>query len=263
MQYFAGIDVGSLSADAAIVDEQGELVATAVLPTGTDSQNAGTRALAQALETAGLSPEQVTRVIATGYSRNRIREAASAKTEISCHARGAAASFSDVGTVIDIGGQDSKAIRVGPGGRVLDFAMNDKCAAGTGRFLEVMAGILEVPLTALGDLAGSSRHEVTISSTCTVFGESEVVGLISRGTDPADIAAAVARSIAHRVSGLVRGVGIGERVVMTGGVALNSAVVRALSETLACEISVPVGPQIAGALGAALFAREQRPAAAV
>ena len=259
MEYFAGIDVGSLSADAAVIDGEGKLVATAVLPTGTDSQQAGTRAYEQALRSAGISEAQVVRVIATGYSRNRISEAVSAKTEISCHARGAAAFFSDVGTVIDIGGQDSKAIRVGPGGRVLDFAMNDKCAAGTGRFLEVMAGILEVPLGGLGELAAASRRDVTISSTCTVFGESEVVGLISRGTARPDIAAAVARSIAHRVSGLVRGVGIADRVVMTGGVALNPSVVRALSLTLSCDISVPESPQIAGALGAALFAREAKP----
>ncbi len=135
--------------------------------------------------------------------------------------------------------------------------MNDKCAAGTGRFLEVMAGILESPLDELGGLAAASRRDVVISSTCTVFGESEVVGLISRGTDRADIAAAVARAIAHRVSGLVRGVGLSNRVVMTGGVALNPAVVLALARALQCEIHVPDAPQIAGALGAALFARDQ------
>ncbi len=260
--YFGGIDVGSLSADAAIIDGQGRLVAHAVVPTGADSQKAGAIAFEQALQRAGLRAEDVAEVLATGYSRSRVREARGAKTEITCHARGAAAAFPDVGTVIDIGGQDSKAIRVADRGRVLDFAMNDKCAAGTGRFLEVMAGILEVSLSDLGSLAARSTTRVTISSTCTVFGESEVVGLVSRGTDPADIAAAVARAIAHRVAGLVRGVGIAGRVVMTGGVALNPSVVQALSETLECPISVPENPQIAGALGAALLALDARLSAA-
>lgn len=257
MKYFAGIDVGSLSADAAIIDRDGALVASAVTPTGSDSRAAGARAFEIALAQAGLQAEEIGGVIATGYSRNRVDQAGGARTEISCHARGAAAFFADTATVIDIGGQDSKAIRVGPGGRVLDFAMNDKCAAGTGRFLEVMAGILETSLAELGELAAQSRREVVISSTCTVFGESEVVGLISRGTERADIAAAVARAIAHRVSGLVRGVGVHNRVVMTGGVALNESVVQALTNTLQCEIHVPPAPQIAGALGAALFARDQ------
>jgi predicted CoA-substrate-specific enzyme activase len=178
-----------------------------------------------------------------------------ARTEISCHARGAFHLFSDVATIIDIGGQDSKAIRVGPGGRVLDFAMNDKCAAGTGRFLEVMAGALGISLPDMADLALASTVEITISSTCTVFAESEVVSLISQGRAPADIASAICRAIAQRTAGLAARVGISDRVVMTGGVAKNQAVVRMLADKLGFGISVPEEPQITGALGAALIAR--------
>jgi predicted CoA-substrate-specific enzyme activase len=256
VRYFAGIDVGSLSADAVIIGEDRIIAAYAILPTGNDSRRAGTEALNAALAKAGIDPSRVVAAVSTGYSRDRVLQARESKTEIACHAKGAHFLFPDVGTVIDIGGQDSKAIRVGPRGRVINFAMNDKCAAGTGRFLEVMAGALQVPLGEMAQLAAESTEEFTISSICTVFAESEVVSLISRGKTPADIAQAVCRSIARRTAGLVTRVGVAERVLMTGGVAKNRGVVSLLSEQIGHPIQVPEEPQIVGALGAALFAGE-------
>ncbi|MBW2092029.1 MAG: 2-hydroxyglutaryl-CoA dehydratase [Deltaproteobacteria bacterium] len=259
MRCFAGIDVGSLTADAVLIDEAFNVIGYAILPTGNDSQQAGTRAYQKALERAGVLETDVAGVVSTGYSRGRVEEAGASKTEISCHARGAFYYFPDVGTIIDIGGQDSKAIRVGPDGRVIDFAMNDKCAAGTGRFLEVMAGALNMPLEKMDSLALASTAEIVISSTCTVFAESEVVSLISQGRKPADIASAICRAIANRTSGLVTRVGLADSVVMTGGVAKNKAVAKMLSEKLGHFIKVPEEPQIIGALGAAIFARENGP----
>jgi len=256
LRYFAGIDVGSLTADAVLIDDNERIQASSVLPTGNNSQEAGTRAFQSALGKAGISEKEVTGILATGYSRARVREAGGAKTEISCHARGAFYLIPEAGTIIDIGGQDSKVIRMGENGRVLDFSMNDKCAAGTGRFLEVMAGALGVDLDRMGDLALESDEELSISSTCTVFAESEVVSLISQGRKPADIALAICRSIAHRTAGLAARVGLADVVVMTGGVAKNKAVVKLLSEKIGHPIQVPEEPQIVGALGAALFARE-------
>jgi len=256
MSWYAGIDVGSLTADAVLIDEGAHVVGFAIIPTSYDSMAAGSEAYRLALERAGVVEAEVSGVVSTGYSRARVQEAQAARTEISCHARGAFHLFPDVATIIDIGGQDSKAIRVGPGGRVLDFAMNDKCAAGTGRFLEVMAGALGISLPDMADLALASTINIVISSTCTVFAESEVVSLISQGRAPADIASAICRAIAQRTAGLAARVGISDRVVMTGGVAKNRAVVHMLSEKLSIPISVPDEPQIAGALGAALIARE-------
>jgi len=256
MDYYAGIDVGSLTADAVLIDEEGKILGYAILPTGNNSQKAATEALETALSQAGLSKGDVDRVVSTGYSRARVQEAQWSKTEIACHARGAVCLFPDADTIIDIGGQDSKAILVGEEGRVLNFAMNDKCAAGTGRFLEVMAGALDVPLGEMGDLAFESQEELTISSICTVFAESEVVSLISQGKKPADISMAVSRAIARRTAGLATRVGVTDTVVMTGGVAKNKAVVRLLSEDIGHPIRVPDEPQIVGALGAAIMAKK-------
>ena len=256
MGYYAGIDVGSLTADAVLIDEDGKIAGYAVLPTGNNSQRAATESFKAALVRAGLSERDVGRVVSTGYSRARVQEAQASKTEIACHARGALCLFPDVGTIIDIGGQDSKAILIGKGGRVMNFAMNDKCAAGTGRFLEVMASALDVPLDKMGDLAFESQEELAISSTCTVFAESEVVSLISQGKASPDISMAVSRAIARRTAGLAARVGVRDSVVMTGGVAKNRAVVRLLSEDIGHQIRVPEEPQIVGALGAAIIARE-------
>ncbi len=256
MRYFAGIDVGSLSADAVIIGEDRVIAAYAILPTGNNSRRAGTEAFSAALAGANIEASQVAAVVSTGYSRDRVLQAGGSKTEIACHAKGAHFLFPNVCTVIDIGGQDSKAIRIGSRGRVINFAMNDKCAAGTGRFLEVMATALQVPLGEMAELAAGSREELTISSICTVFAESEVVSLISQGKTPADISQAVCSAIARRTAGLVTRIGVVEQVLMTGGVAKNRAVVALLSGQIGHPILVPEEPQTVGALGAALFASE-------
>jgi predicted CoA-substrate-specific enzyme activase len=177
-------------------------------------------------------------------------------TEISCYARGIHHLYPQVQTVIDIGGQDSKVVAVGPGGRPLDFAMNDKCAAGTGRFLEVIARALELDLEDIGPRALRARRAADISSTCTVFAESEVVTLVAEGVPREEIVAGICRSIAKRVGGMARRVGVEPPVAFAGGVAKNVGVVRALEEVLGEALIVPEEPQIVGALGAALVARD-------
>ncbi len=254
--FYAGIDVGSLSSECVLVDDRGAVGGFAILPTGQDVKKAASAVFARALEVARLSRAEVKAVVGTGYGRRRVAEADTCKTEITCHARGIAELLPEVRTLIDIGGQDSKAIRLGEGGKVVDFAMNDKCAAGTGRFLEVMAGALGVKLSELGKLAARHEKKLSLSSTCTVFAESEVVSLLSQGHAVADVAQALAESIALRTAALVKRVGVAGGVAMSGGVAKNKAVVAALERVLGVTIAVPAEPQIVGALGAALLARE-------
>ncbi len=251
----AGVDIGSLSAEAVLL-EDGRMLAYSIIPTGVDSRRAADEALQAALQKAGLQFEDLAIIIATGYGRVSAPFAHKTITEITCHGRGAFHLDSDVRTVIDIGGQDSKVIRIDEEGKVLDFAMNDKCAAGTGRFLEVMAAALEVPLEELAALSARAERATPISSTCTVFAETEVVSLLAGGTDRAEIARGLHESIAARTSSLVYRVGLTGKVMMTGGVAKNSAVVQALEERLEVAITVPPEPQIVGALGAALLARD-------
>ena len=251
----AGIDVGSLSAEAVLLKD-GRVVTFSIIPTGADSRKAAEKALTAAMESAGLQFDDLAVIVATGYGRISIPFAHKRITEITCHGRGAFYLDPAVRTVIDIGGQDSKVIRLNQQGKVLDFAMNDKCAAGTGRFLEVMATALEVVLENLAALSDQAVRAISISSTCTVFAETEVVSLLAGGADRAEIARGLHESIAARTSSLVYRVGLDEAVLMTGGVAKNSAVVKALEEKLQLRIIVPPEPQIAGALGAALLAWE-------
>ena len=251
----AGIDVGSLSAEAVLLKD-GRVVTFSIIPTGADSRKAAEKALTAAMESAGLQFDDLAVIVATGYGRISIPFAHKRITEITCHGRGAFYLDPAVRTVIDIGGQDSKVIRLNQQGKVLDFAMNDKCAAGTGRFLEVMATALEVELENLAALSDQAVRAISISSTCTVFAETEVVSLLAGGADRAEIARGLHESIAARTSSLVYRVGLDEAVLMTGGVAKNSAVVKALEEKLQLRIIVPPEPQIAGALGAALLAWE-------
>ncbi len=252
----AGIDVGSLSAEAVLLGAGGVL-AYSIVPTGVDSRRAAERVLNSALQSAGLGMKELKIIVATGYGRISVPFAHKQITEITCHSRGAFHLDPTVRTVIDIGGQDSKVIRLDEKGRVLDFAMNDKCAAGTGRFLEVMADALEVELERLAVLSGEAGRATPISSTCTVFAESEVVSLLAAGVPRAEVARGLHESVAVRTAGLVHRVGLAEAVMMTGGVAKNSAVVQALEERLGVKIRVPAEPQITGALGAALLARDE------
>jgi predicted CoA-substrate-specific enzyme activase len=256
--YVAGIDVGSLSAEVVILDHGGRILNYIILPTGSNSKAAAERAMEASLQAAGLKLDDLKFIVATGYGRISIPFAHKRVTEITCHGLGAFFLHPASRTVIDIGGQDSKVIRLNDQGKVVDFAMNDKCAAGTGRFLEVMAQALEVDLAGLAALSERASCSIPISSMCTVFAESEVVSLIATGQPREDIARGLHEAIAERTAGLVYRVGLTEAVTMTGGVAKNSAVVHALEAKLNVKITVPFEPQIAGALGAALLAREER-----
>ncbi|MGQ9456616.1 MAG: acyl-CoA dehydratase activase [Armatimonadota bacterium] len=253
LRVVAGIDIGSQSTDVVILRD-GMMLSYVIVPTLASSEQAANRAYYESLEKARLKPDAVSRVVATGYGRYSTGLAAKSVTEITCHAVGAAHLFPNVRTVIDIGAQDSKVIRLSEDGRVEDFVMNDKCAAGTGRFLEVMARSLGVPLELLGELSGRSRTDVRISSTCTVFAESEVVALVAKGVPIEDIVRGLHRAVAERVSGMAIRLRAQPPFVMSGGVAKNIGVVQALEEALGTEVLIPEEPQIVGALGAALLA---------
>jgi predicted CoA-substrate-specific enzyme activase len=251
----AGVDVGAITAKAAIFGE-GALRATTVVLAGYDRAAAALQALDRALAQAGLTRGQVSHLVATGYGRVQVPGADRTVTEITCHARGAHHLCPEVHTVIDIGGQDSKGIAVGANGRVLDFVMNDKCAAGTGRFLEVMARALEVDLVDFGAMALTAPRRAKISSTCTVFAESEVVTHLATGKPREEIIAGIHEAIAARVATMVGRTCVRDAVVLTGGVARNLGVARMLEEKLGHTIVVPELAQLAGAIGAALIAGE-------
>lgn len=256
MKYFAGIDIGSLTCDAVIIDEESKIVSSAIVLTGARSRSAIETAYSKAIEKAGLGRDDVAGLVSTGYGREQVKGRQKSITEISCHARGAYFLFPKTNLIVDIGGQDSKTIRVNEDGQVMDFAMNDKCAAGTGRFFEVMARALEIDLDDLGALAADSTKQLSISSMCTVFAESEVVSLVARGEKVEDIVAGLCRAVAERTRALAQRVGIAPEITMTGGVAKNLGVVRALEDLIGHKFNIPQEPQIVGALGAALFARD-------
>lgn len=251
---FVGIDVGSLSTESVVLDGEGKMVGFSIVRTGANSTDAANASLDQALGAAHVSRENIQALIATGYGRISIPFADRKVTEISCHAYGACHLFPNIGTVIDMGGQDSKVIYVGKGGKVLDFNMNDKCAAGTGRFLEVMADRLQVSLDDMGPLSLEAGGEVQISSVCTVFAESEVVSLVAQNHPKDEVIRGLHKAIVNRVWSMVRSIGVHGEVAMTGGVAKNSGVVRMMREKLGKPILVHEEPQIVGALGAALLA---------
>ena len=249
---YLGIDIGSSSSKAVVIDEQKTIAAVSVLNLGTGS-NACDQVFEDALRQAGIEREDLKYVVATGYGRIHFRSADKQITEITCHAKGAAFLAEDVRTIIDIGGQDVKVLRI-ENGTMTNFQMNDKCAAGTGRFLDVMARVLEVRVEDLGDLGAQSKKHVGISSTWTVFAESEVISQLSMGTDKCDIINGIHHSVAGRVAGLAHRIGVVKDLVMTGGVAQNRGVVSALEEELGCPILTSPLTQYNGALGAALFA---------
>ncbi len=254
--YFAGIDIGSLSADIVIIDQVAQIVSYCINPTGANSRVSGEKAYRAALERAGLSADDVKYAVATGYGRISVAFADKAVTEITCHARGAFHLFPRTRTIIDIGGQDSKVIRLTNGGKVSDFAMNDKCAAGTGRFLEVMARALEVELEEMGPLSRTSTREIPVSSMCTVFAESEVISLVARAIPKEDIINGIHSAIVSRISGMMDRIRPEPELTMTGGVAKNTGIVDKIRNKSGKDINVPEEPQIVGALGAALIARD-------
>ena len=254
MDLVAGIDSGSTTTKAVVLDRQEKIVGFAILPTGADSRDASQRALGKVLHKIGIDQTDLAFVVATGYGREIASEAKGTVTEITCHARGVHTLMKTVRTIVDIGGQDSKAIRINGQGRVQDFAMNDKCAAGTGRFLEVMSRSLDVPLNTMGERAGLSTKDVRVSSMCTVFAESEVVSLVAKGEKVEDILNGIHQAIADRVASLALRVGLEPPVAVTGGVAKNGGVVQALAARLETRVAVPDDPQLTGALGAAMIA---------
>jgi predicted CoA-substrate-specific enzyme activase len=254
MAYAAGVDVGSTQTKAVIIDEDRAIVARSLTMTGANVIRAAEESFAEALASGNLREEEVEYVVGTGYGRYKVTFGNTQVTEISCHGRGAVHMFDGTRTVVDMGGQDTKAIRVSPAGEIIDFCMNDKCAAGTGRFLGAASSALEIPLPELGPTALMGQKPVKISTTCTVFAESEVLSWLGKGKKIEDILLGVHQSIAARAAGLLRRVGVEEQVTFTGGVAKNVAMIRALNERLGLEVNVSEESHYMGALGAALFA---------
>ena len=257
MAYAAGVDVGSTQTKAVIIDETAHIIGRALLDTGANVVLAAEQAYVAALEDGSVPEESVGYVVGTGYGRYRVTFGNTQVTEISCHGRGAVHIFPGTRTVVDMGGQDTKAIRVSASGEIVDFCMNDKCAAGTGRFLGAVASALDIPLSDLGPLALTSAKPVKISTTCTVFAESEVISWLGRGKKVEDILLGVHRSIVSRTVGLMRRVGIEPEVTFTGGVTRNVGMVAGLNEALGFTVNLSPESHFMGALGAALFARDQ------
>ena len=254
--YTLGIDIGSTASKCIMLADGKEIVSKSLISVGAGTSGPQ-RAIAEVLESVGKTKEDMAYILATGYGRLSLEGVADAQmSELSCHAKGASFLFPDVHTVIDIGGQDVKVMQI-EHGMMTNFVMNDKCAAGTGRFLDVMARVLEVKVEELGELSAKSTKYVGISSTCTVFAESEVISQLAQDTDKCDIINGIHQSVANRVAGLAHRVGVREKVVMTGGVAQNTGIVRALEDALKCKIHTSPLTQYNGALGAAAFAYDK------
>ena len=255
--YVMGIDSGSTSTNAVIMDQDRNIKSFAVVRTGAKSGQSARKILEEVLKQAGLKREDLSRIVSTGYGRVSIPFADENVTEISCHGKGAHYFNPKVRTILDIGGQDSKAIHLNEHGEVTDFVMNDKCAAGTGRFLEMIARTLEMEIGDLGPAALQSTEDIEITSMCSVFAESEVISLIAQNKEKADIANGVCHSIATKSYSLLKRVGLEPEFMMTGGVAKNPGVVRAVEEKIGARIYICPEPEIVGAVGAALYALEQ------
>ena len=252
----AGVDIGGATAKAVIMND-GKIISDFLTQTGPDVTERAKYVIEQAAKKAALSFADLEYIVATGYGRVSVSFVGKAVTEISCHAMGAEWVMPETRMVIDIGGQDSKAILVGDEGNVEDFVMNDKCAAGTGRFLEVISNVLEVPLSELGRISLNAKNPCSISSTCTVFAESEVVSLRAQKETVENIIAGIHKSVAKRVCGMARRIGFINPVVFTGGVARNEGVRRAIEEEMKMELQIFDKSQLVGAIGAALFAASE------
>lgn len=253
----AGVDVGSTATKAVVLDENLHIIGRAINPTGANVTRAAERAFASAAAAAKVNDYDVSYIVGTGYGRYKVNFGHAQITEISCHARGASFLFPETRTIVDIGGQDTKGIRIAPGGEVLDFSMNDKCAAGTGRFLEAAAQVMGVSLEELGPISLKSRQPLKITNVCTVFVESEIMSHLARGKKPEDILCGVHASIASRTVALLRRVGLNEAITFTGGVARNEGIVKALEDRLGIKLKLSPDSQFMGAIGAALFALER------
>jgi len=257
MAYAAGVDVGSTQTKAVIIDEQGRIVGRSLIDTGANVVQAAENAYNKALEEQEIRETEVEFIIGTGYGRYRVTFGNAQVTEISCHGRGAVHMFPKTRTVLDMGGQDTKAIRVSAVGEIDDFCMNDKCAAGTGRFLGAASSALDIPLGELGATALRYTKPVRISTTCTVFAESEVLSWLGKGKKVEDILWGVHQSIAVRSFSLMRRVGLEEEITFSGGVARNIAMIQAMEDKLEVKLNVSEDSHYMGALGAALYALDQ------
>jgi len=254
----AGIDIGSITTEALLFDKDKGIVGYTILQTGADSKKTAEMALEKVLAFPSKQISDIKYIVATGCGRKRADFAQQAITEITCIAKGVNYLFPEARTIIDIGGQDTKVIRVDEKGRVVEFEMNEKCAAGTGRFIEVMAKAVNVDLDKIGDISLQHKKEVTISSICTVFAESEVISLVSEGEALEDILYGIHKAISDRTMGLITRLGGPQpEIIMAGGVAKNIGVVKALEKALNTQIKIYVEPQIVGALGAAMLALEK------
>ena len=257
MIYAGGVDVGSTQTKAIILSEERKIGARCLINTGAFVSQAAERAFQGAVKSAGITPEEVAYVVGTGYGRYKVTFGNAQITEISCHARGANFLFPKTHTVIDMGGQDAKGIRIGESGEVKDFVMNDKCAAGTGRFLSNAAETLGVALDEIGPISLQAKKPVRLSTVCAVFVESDIMSYLAEGKTMPDILGGVHSAIAARTVSLVRRVGIEPEITFTGGVSLNNGMVRALEEKLQMPVNVCADSHFIGAIGAALFALER------
>lgn len=254
---FAGLDIGSISTKVVFIDEKKKILFAHVSRTGSNSKKAAEKCMQSVLDKAKISLEDIANLIATGYGRKIVPFKSQEVSEISCHAKGAYFLFPDTRTVIDIGGQDNKAIRLDENGQAIDFNMNDKCAAGTGRFLEEMAKALDTTVEEIGKLSLKSKKQLVISSMCTVFAESEVVSLLAENEEREDVARALHNAVADRVLSLAYKVKLANAVTLTGGVIKNIGIIEAIKSKLPnSTIHIPDDPQIIGALGAAIIAQE-------
>ncbi|MBA4396828.1 MAG: 2-hydroxyglutaryl-CoA dehydratase [Syntrophus sp. (in: bacteria)] len=253
--YFAGIDLGSTMTKVVIVDQEGKTRAALIGPTGAEHRRLANKVMVDALARAELAFDDLSYVVATGYGRINVPFADRQITELTCHAKGIASLFPGVRTAIDIGGQDAKGLKI-RNDKLVDFVMNDRCAAGTGRFLDVLVGTLGLRIEELGEISLKATQKLPISSICTVFAQMEIMGWLSQGTPLPDIVAGLHDAIANRVVKMAKKLKIEPEVVFTGGVAKNIGVVNALQEQLGLKVSVPPEPLLTGALGAALLGRE-------
>jgi predicted CoA-substrate-specific enzyme activase len=252
--YFAGIDVGSTMTKTVILNQG--IIASIIGPTGPEHRRLANQVMDEALKKAAISFQSITYIVSTGYGRINVPFADKQYTEITCQAKGVVNLFPKAKTVIDIGGQDIKAIKVDATGKTIDFVMNDKCAAGTGRFIEVIADTLGVPLDKVGDLSLQSKNPAKINNICTIWAQQEVAASLAEGVPISDLLAGVHQSLADRISRMVSRLRVEEAVIVTGGGAKNKGLLKALSEQLDHEVFVPNEPLITGALGAALLGKE-------
>ena len=253
---FAGIDIGSTMTKVVIVNRDGMIVSSVIGPTGAEHRHLALDVMDEAIKKAGLAFEQLNFIVSTGYGRINVPFNDKQITEITCHSRSIRALFPTARIIIDIGGQDSKGIKLDAEGKVMNFIMNDKCAAGTGRFLEVIAEALGIELTEMGELSLKAKKYVKISNTCTVFAEHEVTTRLTEGATIPEIVAGLHEAFAARVVNMVRSLGIEKDVVVTGGGAKNIGLVKAIEDKLSFPVLVPPEPLLTGALGAALLGRD-------